>query len=105
MITAGHCLPSLPPCCASSFVEERTYRPLLGPLDAEPTAGAECLFVDPIADLAVLGAPDGQMLPEEKEHYETLTGAMTPLRIARIEEGEDAPLSSCRSVSNGLPVT
>jgi hypothetical protein len=31
------------------------------------------------------------MLPEEKEHYETLTGAMTPLRIARIEEGEDAP--------------
>jgi hypothetical protein len=35
VVTAGHCLPSLPPCCTFSFVEERTYQRLLGPLDAE----------------------------------------------------------------------
>jgi len=38
---------------------DRTYKRLLGTLDAkELTVWAECLFVDPIADLAVLGVPD-----------------------------------------------
>ena len=35
-----------------------TYKALLGPLGAEPTVWASCLFVDPIADIAVLGQPD-----------------------------------------------
>jgi hypothetical protein len=55
VITAGHCIESLPPCHTGSSLEQRT-RKLLGPLDAEPTVWAECLFVDLIADLAVLGA-------------------------------------------------
>jgi hypothetical protein len=33
---------------------------------------ATCLFADPIADIAVLGAPDSQDLPEEADEYESL---------------------------------
>ena len=33
----------------------------------------ECLFADPIGDLAVLGPPDNQELSEECEMYEALT--------------------------------
>ena len=46
VITAGHCLAKtaagsqLPPCHTGSFLEERTYERLLGPLDAEPTVWA-----------------------------------------------------------------
>jgi hypothetical protein len=91
VITAGHCLPRLPPCCTFSHYEERTYQRLLGLLDvAKPTVWAECLFVDPIADLAVLAAPDSQTLHEENEQYKALAMAMTPLRIARAEKGTSA---------------
>jgi S1-C subfamily serine protease len=50
VITAAHCVPH-------SF--ERTYRRLDGEIGkrARPVT-VECLFVDPVADLAVLGAPD-----------------------------------------------
>jgi hypothetical protein len=34
---------------------------------------AECLFVDPVADIAVLGSPDNQTFCEQAEAYETLT--------------------------------
>jgi hypothetical protein len=40
------------------------------------------LFVDPIADIAVLGEPDNQTFPERAEAYEELTEAATPLTIA-----------------------
>jgi hypothetical protein len=57
VITAAHCLPSFPPCHAASYSEERTYEALLGPLRQKPTVWAECLIVDPIGDIAVLGKP------------------------------------------------
>jgi hypothetical protein len=45
-----------PPAIGSiSYLQERTYRALLGPLGAEPTVWAECLVADPIVDIAVLG--------------------------------------------------
>ena len=58
IITAAHCLPHLPPAPA----HETTYS-ILGLLDGkgEPTIKTECLFVDPVADLAVLGSPDDQV--------------------------------------------
>lgn len=71
VITAAHCLPPLsrkrrlPLPHLVSFPDERTYRALLGPLEAKPTVSAECLFLDPIADIAVLGAPDEQHLAAE----------------------------------------
>ncbi len=60
VITAAHCLPDLPPCHPLSYVE-RTYDALLGLLGEEPTIAAECFFVDPIGDIAILGQPDGQV--------------------------------------------
>jgi hypothetical protein len=88
VITAAHCLPHdadgrliLPPAHPFSYLQEKTWM-LLGPLGAEPTVLAECLFVDPVADIAVLGSPDTQALIEEAEAYEKLVGAAKPLLIA-----------------------
>jgi hypothetical protein len=60
IITAAHCLPFFPPATGTSFLKELTYQGLLAPLDGQPSAWAECLFADPVADIAVLGQPDNQ---------------------------------------------
>jgi|SRR4029077_8339880 Trypsin-like peptidase domain len=65
IITAGHCLPGLPPYHGASCLYERTFDALLGPIGEEPKVSAECLFADPIADLAILGMPDSQNLAYE----------------------------------------
>ena len=62
IITAGHCLPKLPPSHAASYTEERTYAKLVGPVGGEPTVWAECVFVNPVDDLAVLAPLDNQEL-------------------------------------------
>jgi hypothetical protein len=82
IITAAHCLPSFPPCLSFSYVEERTYQSLLGTLGQERTVWAECRFVDLIADIAVLGAPDDQTLFDEWELYEELVNAVDPLPVS-----------------------
>jgi hypothetical protein len=80
VITAAHCLPSLPPAHPMSYLKERTYEALLGPLGSEPTVCAECLFADPVADIAVLGSPDNQMLWEQAQAYEALSRARSRWR-------------------------
>jgi hypothetical protein len=82
IITAAHCLPNLPPAHPFSYLEERTYQALLGPLGVKPTVWTECLFADPVADIAILDSPDNQALYEQAEAYEALVAAMTPLAIA-----------------------
>jgi hypothetical protein len=92
VITAAHCLPRLPPPYEQLLqlptphpmrcLHEGTYSHLLGPLGADPTVWAECLFVDPVADIAVLGQPDGQELYEEAETYDRLVDDMTALKVA-----------------------
>jgi hypothetical protein len=72
VITAAHCLPQMPPAHGASYTEERTYSDLLGPLGAETTVWAECLFADPVADIAVLGEPDSQELYEQARAYNSL---------------------------------
>ena len=57
VVTAAHCLPRFPPCHGASYLEERTYSELLAPLGDDLAVWAECLFADPIADIAVLGSP------------------------------------------------
>ena len=54
---------------------------------------AECLFADPIADIAVLGMPDDQALPDEANSYKRLLGSRQPLLIT------DAPAreQSCKA--------
>jgi len=72
IITAAHCLPHLPPAHPFSRLEERTYANLIGPLGGPPTVWAECLFADPVADLAILCEPDSQALGEQYEDYADL---------------------------------
>jgi hypothetical protein len=66
--TAAHCLPELPPVHPASCTSERTYR-IVGPLGGEPSVFAECLFVNPVADLAVLGPPDGHNVDVEWDEF------------------------------------
>jgi hypothetical protein len=81
VITAAHCLPFFPPCISFSL-EERTYESLLAPIGTEPTVWAECLFVDPIGDIAVLGPPDNQALSDRYEQYDNLLAPLEPISIA-----------------------
>src|ERR1700738_867778 len=81
VITAAHCLPRFPPCHAASYTEERTYAALLAPLGDRPTVWAECLFADPIGDVAVLGWPDDQELSDEAAKYEALMETTAPFAI------------------------
>ena len=72
VITAAHCLPHLPPRRREE--DSFTYRRILGPLGRRrPKVWAQCAFVDPIADLAVLTAVDGQSIPEEVGPFKELT--------------------------------
>jgi hypothetical protein len=82
VLTAAHCLPTLPPAHPFAFTEEQTYRALLGPLGREPTVWAECLFADPVADIAALGQPDNQALSDQAHAYDALVWDVTPFRVA-----------------------
>lgn len=83
VITAAHCLPELPP---ADYLDEFTYRSLLGPMGGECEVWAVCLFADPVADIAVLGPVDNQRLGKQADVYEALVDEAVPLSIA------DAPL-------------
>jgi hypothetical protein len=83
VITAGHCLPFVPPCAPFSYTEERTYPNLLGPLGSTtPTVWAECCFVDPVADVAVLGEPDNQALSDQSAAYNDFVEQAVPLPVS-----------------------
>jgi hypothetical protein len=77
VITAAHCLPSLPPALPSFGLEARTYGPLLALRGGEPRVWAVCRFVDPIADIAVLGLPDNP----HADDYQALMRTATTLSI------------------------
>jgi Trypsin-like peptidase domain len=94
VITAAHCLPKLPRAHAGSSTGERTYRKLLASLgSAETSVWAECLFLDPIADIAVLGCPDNQDLGEQADAYYELTDNAAVLRIGNARSGRGWVLS------------
>lgn len=82
VVTAGHCLPRLPQCCSFSSTEDNTYRNLIGRLGSECSAWAECLFVDPIADIALLASPDNQLFRDQAEVFGALVGDAIPFDIA-----------------------
>jgi hypothetical protein len=58
------------PCFAESRTEERTYAKLIAPLAKKGRLSGVC--VDPIADLAVLGAPDNQARHEKALAWDDL---------------------------------
>jgi hypothetical protein len=79
VVTACHCLPSLPRADRSNrrCVRDR----LIAPLRERPSIAAECLFADPIADIAILGRP-----PENSAAFNQLVSSVVPLRIGRIAD-------------------
>jgi hypothetical protein len=84
VITAAHCLPNLPTADPAAFDRERTYLELLGSLkDVEPSVAAECLFVDPVADIAVLGDPNGEGFEEQADAYRDLVDSAAILSISK----------------------
>jgi hypothetical protein len=88
VVTAAHCLPAFPPAASVSYAKERTYPALLSVLGEPPSIMTECLFVDPVADIAVLGPPDNQVWWDEAEAFQCFVAEVTPLAIS------DAPESS-----------
>jgi hypothetical protein len=82
VVTAAHCLPSLPPPHLARYLEEATYPRLIGPLGMEPHVTAACVFVDQMADIAVLGPPDDQALSNEHTQYEAFLSALPPFDLA-----------------------
>lgn len=87
VITASHCLPHAPKMPCYSY-QEATYANLLAPLGEQPSVWAECLFFDPVSDLAILGEPDNQELGEENEAFARLVDGHKPFTIAAPETGE-----------------
>jgi len=81
IITAAHCLPQIPPDCADVY--ERTHR-CVGPLGGEPSIFAECLFVDPVADIAVLGCPDGEELENADFEWRDFIGKGGTLDVSAL---------------------
>lgn len=49
---------------------------------------AECLFFDPVSDVAILGEPDNQELGEQSDAYVRLVRGRKPFTIAAPETGE-----------------
>ena len=73
VITAAHCLPFLSPALSSLGLDARVFGPLLAPRGEAPRACATCRFVDPIANIAVLGSPDALQADDYKELVSTAT--------------------------------
>jgi hypothetical protein len=93
VVTAAHCLPKLPPAHAVSYFEDRTYENLLEPLGCKTNVWAECLFADPVADIALLTAPDNQELYDQAESFENLVNCCRPLEIGDARSGQGWMLS------------
>jgi len=88
VVTAAHCLPKLPPATSAALTCEKTYKGLLGKLGARKRdVSTECLFADPVADIAVLGCPDNQVLFDEANAYDELVEGAPALRIGDARSG------------------
>jgi hypothetical protein len=87
----------LPPAHLFSSLGDRAYSRLIGLRDEQPTIAAECLFADPVGDIAVLGCPDNQALSDEADAYENFIAALPPFAIA--PPPDEAPSFSARVMS------
>jgi hypothetical protein len=75
VIAAAHCIfDKLPEPMPARDTHEVTHKNLIGPLGGKRNVTAQCVFLDPIADIAVFGTPDTQDRYKEARAYEELTG-------------------------------
>ncbi len=88
VVTASHCLPHAPKVMSGVDYQRATYPKLLAPLGEEPSVWTQCLFFDPVADVAVLGEPDNQDLSDEWDGYHALVSGRKPFATAAPESGE-----------------
>ena len=84
--TVTHCLPLIPIAYSASWIEDRTYKDLLSPLGELPHIWAECLFVNPVADLALLGEPDDQALFKQSNAYTSFVESLVPLLVGGVSK-------------------
>ena len=84
IITAARCLPFFPRCMTFSYSDERTYEALVGPLGGKLTIWADCLFADPVGDIAVLGAVVNQARTAQWSAYQQFMEEVATLEIADI---------------------
>jgi len=78
----------IPPAFACPLPQEPIYPDLLGSLDGtKGNVWSECLFADPVADIALLGCPDEQDLYQEADAYHALTDDVPALAIANARSG------------------
>ena len=83
VLTAAHCLPRFP---SPNGGWGSIFKDLLGPLDCKrPTTWAECIFVDPIADIAVLTKPDSQAIYGQADAYDELMDSTEPFVLGPFE--------------------
>jgi hypothetical protein len=101
IVTAAHCLPYFPDAAPFFTSDERTYFNHLAHLGpGELTVSAECLFCDPVGDIAVLGSPDRQELPDEAKPYERMVEGARALFFA--EASEEPSTAFLVTLSGGL---
>ena len=81
VVTAAHCLPVMPK--PQPFVSESRIGPrrLLSALGAKASVVADWCFVDPVADIAVLGEHDGFA-----EEFQALVKAAMPLPVGVLRD-------------------
>lgn len=77
VLTAAHCLPELPPAHSCSLFQERICP--IGRLDQKPEVLGECIFADPVADIAILACPDEQTL--DSSEFTKLVDAAPAFKI------------------------
>lgn len=88
VVTAAHCLPKLPRANAAALKSDRTYKKLLGSLDGSKSGiWAECVFANPVADIAVLDCPSDHELDDEADAYAALIDDASILRIDEAQSG------------------
>jgi hypothetical protein len=87
VVTAAHCLPHLPPV-PPAYDYERTYKDLLGNLHGRNRkVWAECLFADPVGDIAVLGSPSTLELSDKADAYDALVDERPAIEFAKARSG------------------
>jgi hypothetical protein len=91
VVTAAHCVGKLPDPQPARYSSEITYQDFIGPLGEPRHVWAECVFMDPIADIAVFGSPYNPALWEEAQAYEALTEQATPFRIGKLRFSRQRP--------------